>query len=108
MQARGARSRRPRIPRIGDMRVTSANPVARTAAAASTFNPGRALRSAELSRLAYQDEATIRRELAARGFDLSTFTFIDAPGGDVQGFVVKAPGGAAFAAFRGTASPMDA
>jgi len=78
------------------------------AAAPAGFNSSTALRSAELSRLAYADEATIRRELEAQGYDLSTFTFLDDPSNDVQGFVVAGPDGSVYTAFRGTASAVDA
>src|SRR5688500_3986999 len=52
--------------------------------AATTFDLGNAQVTAHLSKLAYQDEATVRSQLAEWGFDMESFSYIDDAESDTQ------------------------
>ncbi|MBI3184336.1 MAG: hypothetical protein HYZ28_19555 [Myxococcales bacterium] len=76
-------------------------------ASAKDFSVANAQWSSQLSLLAYRDEATIRRQLSAWGFDLDTLSFVNDPASDTQGYVVADKKGNLFTIFRGTESNRD-
>jgi triacylglycerol lipase len=75
---------------------------------AKAYSVPNAHRMSHLSLLAYQDEATVRAQLGAWGYDLSTFSWLSNTATDTQGFTVADAQGNAFCIFRGTESLRDA
>jgi len=72
------------------------------------YSAANAHRMGHLSVLAYQDEPTVRVQLASRGSDLKTFSWLSDAPNDTQGFTVADPQGNAFCILRGTESLIDA
>lgn len=75
---------------------------------AKAYSEVNAHRMAHLSVLAYKDEATVKAQLGAWGYDLKTFTWLEDKASDTQGFSVADKAGNVFCIFRGTESLTDA